>query len=145
MRRILCLLAALLALPSLGSDAPKEYDGAAEADDIRGTWRLTAIELDGRGRPLPFDEVMIYHAGNYTAEFENGRTIRRGNYRTDPAHTPPHLDWSPFHDGKVQVLRMIYQIDGDTLTIAFRTDDQSRRPEGFDDKKLGFWTYRRVK
>jgi hypothetical protein len=43
MRRIVCLLAGVLlvALGS-GSDAPKEYDGSIDADDIQGAWELTS-------------------------------------------------------------------------------------------------------
>jgi hypothetical protein len=51
MRRIVCLLAALLVLPSLGSDSPKEYDGTTAWDDgLQGTWE--AVEGVQVGRQI---------------------------------------------------------------------------------------------
>ena len=87
MRRTVCLLAiALLVLPSLGSDAPKEYDGTTKRDDVQGTWEFVGFERDGKILPPAFSEVMIYRGGAYTRIIEE-KFVLRGRYRADPGHT----------------------------------------------------------
>src|SRR5262249_52284330 len=70
MRRIVCLLAGvLLVVPSLGSDAPKEYDGATERDELEGTWELVGIEC----RPVqegPSNQcVVTFRGGRFTKSY----------------------------------------------------------------------------
>jgi hypothetical protein len=44
---LLTLLAALLAAPLFGSDAPPGYDGTMEVDPIKGAWRCVGMEVGG--------------------------------------------------------------------------------------------------
>jgi uncharacterized protein (TIGR03067 family) len=149
MRRIVCLLAGvLLVVPSLGSDAPKEYDGATERDELEGTWELVGIEC----RPVqegPSNQcVVTFRGGRFTKSYGDGDTLR-GSYRLDPARKPSHLDQylstGPFQ-GRTQ--ECIYRIDGDTLRIALSTSrgdsDDFRRPQGFD-RPVVLSVYKRVK
>jgi uncharacterized protein (TIGR03067 family) len=146
------LLAALLALPLLGSDMPKEDDGVAEvADDIRGTWELTEIQIVGRGQigiPLS-DRVTIYRGGVCWTSFDvdDVGTVR-SKYRLDPARKPAHLDVYEA-DGKYrgQTLRCIYAVEGDTLRVAHMADhkDRFRYPQGFAEEAVQVMVYERLK
>jgi hypothetical protein len=97
MHRSACLLAALLVLPLLGSDSPKEYNCATEERSIEGTWEFICNEYNGVEFPRNIRCVKTFHLGIYTARFGHGETMR-GTYRLDPAHKPPLLDECPSSD-----------------------------------------------
>jgi uncharacterized protein (TIGR03067 family) len=145
MRRIVCLLAGvLLVVPSLGSDAPKEYDGATvQVDELEGTWRMT--ENDGMMVDPTSQRVTTFRSRTYTINWNDGDTDR-GSYRIDSTHNPPRLSWVPSSGPwSGHTTTAIYQIDGDTLRLAFYGfgDDP---PEGFEVTGRYFvQTYKRVK
>jgi uncharacterized protein (TIGR03067 family) len=147
MRRTVYLLGvALLVLPSLGSDSPKEYDGATDADDIQGTWEEIRREKDNRVAFPDYRLVETYRGGTFIFNYEQRDTIR-GTYRLDPGCKPPHLDCCP-SNGQTQgrTLKLIYEVKGDTLRIGYLTHkDLSRRPQGFDDDGVIVAVYKRVK
>jgi uncharacterized protein (TIGR03067 family) len=124
MRHLTLLFVALLILPLLGSDSPKEYnDRTVQENDIQGTWRS-----DGA--------VLRFRAGKlFTLD---GYSLPR-DYTTDTTCKPAHLDVA---NGSGQI-KFIYQIKGDLLEIAFRPTGQ--RPKSFDDADVRVFTYKRVK
>ena len=146
MRRTVCLLAVvLLVVPSLGSDAPRGYDGEAVWDDeLQGTWQWD--EFNGRKVETNLREVLTFRSGTYTSSYSDGDTFR-GSYRLDPTRKPPHLDEVPSNGPyRGQTVKYIYQLDRDTLRIAFMAaEDDMRRPQGFNDKGVYVETYKRVK
>src|SRR5262245_1674647 len=94
MRRTTCLLTLVLfAVPSLGSDAPKEYYGATRADSIEGTWTVVSQKVVGIGRGRPLDGlVLTFSGGQY--QFQ-GDWDERGTYTVDRSRQPHHLDIAP--------------------------------------------------
>jgi uncharacterized protein (TIGR03067 family) len=147
MRRTVCLLAALLALPSLGSDAPKGYDGVTEFVGIEGTWRRVAVHV--HGHEIPFQaEVRTYRQGRITWADGGGIVW---TYTTDNSHITACLDEGGKDlAGKPQTRLCIYEVRGDTLRIGWRRCGD--RPENFDDPLIVFDspglvidTYKRVK
>src|SRR6516225_4767461 len=84
MPRSLLLLAALLVLPLLASDAPKENGGAAaQSDGLEGTWEA----VDSMG------QMLTYRHGRFTISL-NG-DAKAGTYITDLRRTPRRLDEIP--------------------------------------------------
>ena len=134
MRRTVCLLAALLVLPALGSDTPKEYDEKITLDELDGVWRAT-----GFGQ-----EEMTCRGGDFAVEV--GIDIIRGKYRSDNSCNPRHLDMIPSNSiAAGHTFNFIYQIDGDTLRIAGFRVRRTERPRGFDDENAFIEIYKRVK
>jgi uncharacterized protein (TIGR03067 family) len=143
MRRTVCLLAALLVLPSLGSDAPKEYDGAtAKADDLDGEWQLTAVTFDGI--QVTFHKTVVaFHGGRYTET--GGKRQEIGTYKVAAVRSPAELDMTPSNgQDQGRTFRHIYRIDGDVLKLA-RTMNGGARPENFQEEAVLLVTYKRVK
>jgi uncharacterized protein (TIGR03067 family) len=140
MRRFVCLLAGvLLVVPSLGWDAPREYDGATKADELKGTWEL--VDHTMNGQKLLYEEVITFRGGTFTSCFGKN-TPMKAPYRIDPTRTPAHYDYTL--DG--HHFRGIYQIHGDKLKVALRTDpNDTQRPHGFGEQNLFISTYNRVK
>jgi uncharacterized protein (TIGR03067 family) len=146
MRRTVWLLAALLALPSLGSDAPREYDGAANADELEGTWAFVmggipgAINVDVPGLPT----VQTFRRGKWEYR-QGGEVVSEGVYATDTSRNPATLDEITKGGGQaVSESRMIYRIDDDTLRTAQRVGE-GRRPKRFDEGRIYIAIWKRVK
>jgi uncharacterized protein (TIGR03067 family) len=143
MRRIVSFLAGvLLVVLSLGSDSPGEYDGAAESDELEGSWRMVMVEYCGRDQPVPVKGAWTFRRGRSTPPLPD----REGTYKADPSRKPAHLDETELcGQWKGKTWKCIYQVEGDTLRIAV-TSKGDERPKNFDDKKdLFICTYKRVK
>jgi uncharacterized protein (TIGR03067 family) len=145
MRRIVCLLVGLLlVVPSLGTDAPKEYDGVAEMDDIGGSWLLISEEYEGRkfdaeeGRFGP--DGVTYRDGRFTRV--DPKEVRTGTYTTDTRHKPARLDMT-FDSGRT--VSFIYRRDGDMLLLGLIWKRGAGLPNSFTDKDIHITTYRRAK
>jgi len=147
MRRTFLLVAGvLLSVAALGLDSPKDYGNKVLVDELEGTWQLTEYEFNGQKvKPDPL-EVVTFRAGAYVSNYSDGDTFR-GSYRLDPTHQPPHLNEVPANGPyQGQTVKYIYQLDRDTLRIAFMAaEDDMRRPQGFNDKGIYVETYKRVK
>jgi uncharacterized protein (TIGR03067 family) len=144
-RAVLVLTGALLRLAALASDSPKEYDDATvQADEIRGEWRLVAVEFCGQKSDF-VGVVESYRGGRWTAKSEDNETYQ-GNYRVNAGRRPAHLDLVQTKGplaGKTR--RFIYQVNGDTLKTSEMMNG-NERPKEFDDKLDAIvCTYQRVK
>jgi uncharacterized protein (TIGR03067 family) len=110
------------------------YDGATEIDRVEGTWRSTSAP--------PVQYTITYRGGRYRID-----ETHRGRYRIDATRTPPHLDLVPevgTSTGRTSMF--IFQIEGDTLRIAWRLPpNEATRPQAFDEKGVVIATYNRVK
>jgi uncharacterized protein (TIGR03067 family) len=143
MRRTICLLAALLAVSSLGSDAPKEYDGIAAWDDgLQGSWQLILSETSDWS--LTSDGlVTTYRNGTRSIAYPDG--ICDCAYRADVASRPTQLDIIQM-EGEEQggTRQSIYRVEGRTLWVA-EYQKKPGRPQSFEDAGLIIRTYKRVK
>ena len=148
MRRTICLLAVvLLVVPSLGLDAPREYDGAAEPiDDIRGAWELTAQEIGGEMAVPVGRYVVTYRAGAFFKNYANHATSQ-GSYRLDRAGKPARLDWClSDEESRGLIVKFIYEVKEDTLRVAYLArKSRYRHPEGFNEEGVIVEHYKRVK
>ena len=143
MRRLSVLFAVLFVVLLFGSDSPKGYDDATEANNIEGTWRLT--EINGDDGVSESHRYVTYHSGTYTIDWNVG-DLWHGRYKIEPNRKPPHLDLIPSSGFlKGQTIKGIYQLDGDKLRIAVMPGGEGPRPWGFNDKGVHIETYRRVK
>lgn len=150
-RRVLLVLGMCAALvrPVVGSDSPKEYgDATAQGDRLEGSWLLVGYETGGEVLQMPEGLVMTFDGGKAAWWPDTGGGPNRvmATYRTDAATRPARLDrfdTGGFHKGKTW--KMIYQIDGDTLRIAYKLSGVER-PRGFrDGNDLHIEIYKRVK
>jgi len=148
MRRFVCLLAGVLVVvPSLGSDSPREYDGATEMDGIEGTWRFVSAERIGGDVIWAGPPILTFRGGRYVG-LRDGRTVERGAYGVDNRQTPRHFDRFPESGpNRGLTLRYIYRVDGDTLKIAETSSPglNVERPTGFTQNDVTILTWQRVR
>jgi uncharacterized protein (TIGR03067 family) len=137
MRRL--LLAVLLIALLLGSDSQQEFDHTTSGP-LEGMWRLIYVEIKGFTVDLSSSEtVLTLSSRTFTQKFGDG-DLRRGSYRIDPARKPSYLDWMPSNE---EMLPMIYQIDGDRLTMAYKNSERPRDFKG--DELVIVIAYKRVR
>jgi uncharacterized protein (TIGR03067 family) len=144
MRRETLLLAALLALPLLGSDPSERYDGAAEPDGIEGTWVRVAAERDGRKADIIAGSLTFLGGGRLLEE-TTGAAPRAGRFKLDNGPRPARLDIEYASDPPGLGRKFICQVGGDTLKVGFAVDLTAARPGSFADRGTLIVTYRRVK
>ena len=141
MRRFALLFAVLFVLPVLGSDSPKEYDDKMEYVGIEGTWRQIEIDYHGKTSNPTSEVSLTVRSGTFVFNLSDGNGLQ-GNFRIDPTRKPPHLDYMPNGSLTGQTLMHIYQIDSNTLRIAYL--DIAFRPQEFTQVDI-VETYKRVK
>jgi uncharacterized protein (TIGR03067 family) len=124
-----------------GSDpegaAPKQAEKEKAGAKLNGKWKTVTAEYGAR----PFFQeswriadgkiTMRKLLGNKTADNAEEEVA---SFKIDPAKKPAHIDIEVDRGGQQRVLKGIYKLDGDTLTvclIAAREGDEDGRPSEF--------------
>ncbi len=121
---------ALAVLVLLAADDPKPDD----QPKLLGTWTVVAAEQGGQ--KLRADTIagqsLVFGKERYFVR-QSGQTLEEGTYTLDASKTPKSLDLKivkgPEDAGKTQL--GIYQLDGNTLKVAFARPGTEKRPERF--------------
>jgi uncharacterized protein (TIGR03067 family) len=136
-RRVLLILVAGLLLAA----APAE-EARKEREKLVGTWLVVSVEVNGQKAPAGAvkDFRFIFTADSLTRK-RGDKAESGAGYKLDPSKSPKWLDMTGTTDGKEHAVPTIYKLDGDTLTLCFRSDykkkdgkpnEAQKRPEKFD-------------
>jgi uncharacterized protein (TIGR03067 family) len=113
---------------SLVVGAPALKDKPA-GPDLYGEWEFQATEEEGKVFPVeaPATRFRFNRDGTYQV-FRGGKEVAgRRAFRFDPKANPPTLDYlGPPAGPAGPVLRCIYRVDGDRLTVCRAGPDQPR-------------------
>lgn len=110
------------------SDDPVRRD----LERMQGLWTLVSLEVNGRKADpdqvrswVLVIEGQVYNPGS-------GETSTEYSFRIDPTRNPRAIDMMP-REGSLKgcVLRGVYRLEGDTLTICRALDSENERPAGF--------------
>jgi uncharacterized protein (TIGR03067 family) len=143
MKRYLLPLLAVLLVGLLGSDSPKEYDDALKVDGLEGEWDKVEVHYGGQNLGRSGHTTFIARGHKFT--WQGGGESTTGTYTVDTTTKPGHTIQLPTSGpGKNTTWKMIYQVDGDRLTIAYLLVI-SQYPKGFDDPDAFVTIMRRVK
>ena len=143
MKRIVMVMlaVALLTRVSGGQDIP------ADLKKMAGTWKTVIHEADGKPTPKELIDKtagkLIVEGDRYKAYFGD-KLADEGTIRLDPATTPKEIDVFPSKD---KVMKGIYKIDGDEMSVCFGRPG-GERPTEFKTKEGTFQLllgYQRVK
>jgi uncharacterized protein (TIGR03067 family) len=140
----------LLAVGLLVAAAPpKKVDVKKELQQLQGTWRIVAIEINGN--KLSDDDLknaptkLILKGNKYTLEGGEGG---KGTFKADPTKKPKTVDSVPSEgDNKGKTIKAIYEIDGDTMKACYDISGKTR-PKDFTTKDMEgyvFIEYKREK
>lgn len=145
--RSLAVVAVLFVAGSVGADDKKNE---ADLKAMVGKWTVEKAEIGGKDitEHLKVLKFEIRDGGKYTAQV--GEEKDDGTFTVDAAKKPKEMDVKPNggpHKGKL--VKAIYKLDGDTLTICYDFDaEKGKRPEKFESKPdtmLLLVTYKREK
>ena len=119
-----------------------------EEEKLLGTWPVTSFE---RGRetsrigPKYYEESFyIFSKGGKLTKrlgclIGESVPVKKGTFKINATKTPKEIDLIfPIEGGKQVITEAIYQLDGDTLKMAFSTwpeREGDRRPTSFDSKQ----------
>jgi len=128
---LLAMLALLLSLTGLAADEKQ-----TDKDKLQGTWIVTSMEFDGIKADIPADL-----AGSFTFK-DDTLTIKdpkkkddvKGTFKSD---NKQDLDFTVVKGSNpklTETRRMLYKLDGGTLTLVGLARDNTVRPKAFDDK-----------
>jgi uncharacterized protein (TIGR03067 family) len=126
MRRLPLLALTMFALAFAPAPFPKQKPGRdGDRQRIQGSWVLT---LEG-ANPTARDTRWVFGQGKM--QIVNGGNRYNWEYSIDPTTTPRALDmnYRP-NGGEGSLLKAIYSIENDTLTIAY--GNWSVRPKSFN-------------
>jgi uncharacterized protein (TIGR03067 family) len=135
-----CLVASAQAEKDKKADT--KDDAKAQLEKLAGTWKLEKEVRDGEEKKAE-DIQLVFMEEKVTLKEEGKATA--GTVKIDAAKKPAQIDITA--DGSDRPIQAIFELDGDSLKLAF-TLDGGARPEKFESKsgsKVTLATFKRVK
>ena len=126
--------AALLVVGSFAVLAAEKDAAKEEIAKWQGVWRPVLMEHDGERTPDDKLKVIKLTVEDNRYHFQNGDFSERGTYRFDPSQQPKALDIVAGEGEKGKTYLVIYQVEGDKLTICLESHN-AKRPTEFTGKK----------
>src|SRR5581483_10163224 len=118
MSPLLALLALVCFVSGAASDAPREYDDAIQVDSLEGEWDKIDVLHDGQHLGRSGHTTFLVRGNTFT--WKGGGEATSGTYTVDTQTKPARTIQMPSSGpGKGGTWRMIYQVEGDRLTIAY--------------------------
>lgn len=114
-------------------------DDKEDKEKLQGEWSQVSFELNGKSGKIP-DAKYKFEGNNFYATSSSGGD-GEGTFAIDSSKKPKRIDLT----GKGQLLKAIYELDGDTLKVCIG-DPPSERPTEFKSaEKVIVMTFKRVK
>jgi uncharacterized protein (TIGR03067 family) len=145
----------LLATVLVAADAPDEAV-KKEKQQLQGTWVAKSVKIKGKADEKLKGAKFIFSGDKLTMEFDGKK--QEGTYSIAPTKSPKHIDLTFEREGRKDLDRGIYQIEGDTLKMCVRggrgkfdregnlvEEKVADRPEKFDAKDSALITLKREK
>jgi len=137
----------LLATVALAGVVVAEEKADADLAKIQGAWVLTGLEKQGETIPAPEGAgTFIFGKDKKLVMKEKGKADKEGTFTMDASKNPKELDLIGPKGKEKEIMHTIYQLDGDTLKLAFSAEGpKGERPTVFDSKKAAILILKRQK
>jgi len=137
----------LLAIAALVGVAAAAEKADADLEKIQGSWKLMSLEIQGKTIPAPEGGgTFIFGKDNKLVIKEKDKADKEGTFKIDASKDPKELDLIGATAKEKETMRTIYQLDGDTLKLAFSAEGpKGGRPTAFDSKKAAIMILKRQK
>jgi uncharacterized protein (TIGR03067 family) len=124
---------ALLATVLVAADAPDEA-AKKEKQKLQGTWVAESVVVKGKANEKLKGATFNFSGDKVKMEFDGKK--QEGTYTIDPTKSPKHIDLIFERDGRKDLDRGIYQLEGDTLKLCMRGGSRKVDREGKVEEKL---------
>jgi uncharacterized protein (TIGR03067 family) len=128
MGRAVCLLIALICVPTLFADEKDEWKV------LKGTWNVEKAVLMGADQTEAFKSaVLTMEEGKYSVNFAGN--VDKGTLKLDAAAKPKRVSITSTEGAtKDKTIEAIYEIDGDTLKVCYTLEGKDA-PKEFESKE----------
>jgi len=130
MRWMWLVLLAATVVAAAETPEDKEKDALKK---LAGVWRVETATLDGMDLAKAIGEEIVFEGNKVTKRHPQGGEEEVFTCKINPQATPLEMDLKPEDKDKVDILRCIYEIKGETLKICVQRRDQDRPREFKDD------------
>jgi uncharacterized protein (TIGR03067 family) len=114
----------------LAANGPKEDAAEDEMTKFQGTWSFVSMEVQGEKKPAgDFNKFTVVLKGDQWTVSAGDRIAAQTTFRLDPTKTPNSIDLIDLDKGRV--IRGIYSLGVDTLTVCDRGVEKGDRPTEF--------------
>src|SRR5262249_13976175 len=138
-----CILIAAATL-IIAAPAPKEEDIKKEKEALKGLWRVTSLEINGK--EVPDEKIKRFELvfANSSVTVKANTQERESTFDVDPSKKPKTIDL--MHKDKLTL--GIYQLEGDRMKMCLALEGSKKRPTDFVSKEgsdTQFFVMRRQK
>ena len=142
--RMTCVATAVVLL--LAGGATRGGDAGKDKEKLQGTWTLTQVKFKGEAVRVPADPKMqMIFTGDKVILKGGFKGNDEGTYKLDPAKAPRQITLTKKGGGADDTMNGIYEINGDTLKLAYSAKGPSGpRPTGFDAADVGIFLFKKA-
>ncbi len=117
----------------LAADDPKDDAVKKEMAKFQGTWKFVSMEVEGQKKPPDdFNKYTVVLQGDQWTVSEGDKIAAKVTFKLDPTKKPKTIDLIDAE--KKRLMRGIYTLEGDKLTVCDRGSEKGDRPTEFATK-----------
>ncbi|MHB1424505.1 MAG: TIGR03067 domain-containing protein [Gemmataceae bacterium] len=118
----------------IAADTPKEDAVAKEMAKFQGTWKFLSMEVQGKPDKGIGKYTVVFKGDQWTVSVRD-KVASQATIKLDPTSKPKTIDLTLTLDPyKGKLIRGIYALEGDKLTVCDRAADKGERPTEFASK-----------
>jgi uncharacterized protein (TIGR03067 family) len=114
----------------LAADHTKDDAVKKEMAKFQGTWKFVSMEVEGQKKPPDdFNKYTVVFKGDKWTVSEGDKIAAKVTFKLDPTKKPKTIDLIDVE--KKRLMRGIYTLEGDKLTVCDRGSEKGDRPTEF--------------
>lgn len=118
----------------MAADDPKDDAVKKEMAKFQGTWKFISMEVKGQKKPnKDFTKYTVVLKGDQWTVAEGNKIAAKVTFKVDPTKQPKTIDLIDVE--KKRLIRGIYSMEGNLLTVCDRGSEEGERPTAFTTQR----------